>query len=194
MLTLDLLVLLIVLAAGALAIAGGLWGLAERRNTVAHARQPARDHVQGPRSAVGTRRLAVRRARVADGLGRRHERAVELRRRRGPDGGLSRRPRRDRPLDRARRARGQRHLLRAGVPDDGRPLHQRPRPPGRRIGRRVPRARESRRDEPARFPGDPGCGPDPDLDETAAGSGAQFRQPRVPDARRARRRTKRPCR
>ena len=34
-LTLDLLVLLIVLAAGALAIAGGLWGLAERRNTVA---------------------------------------------------------------------------------------------------------------------------------------------------------------
>ncbi len=31
----DLLVLLIVLAAGALAIAGGLWGLAERRNTVA---------------------------------------------------------------------------------------------------------------------------------------------------------------
>lgn len=34
-LTLDLLVLLIVLAAGALAIAGGLWGLAERRSTVA---------------------------------------------------------------------------------------------------------------------------------------------------------------
>ncbi len=34
-LSLDLLVLLIVLAAGALAIAGGLWGLAERRNTVA---------------------------------------------------------------------------------------------------------------------------------------------------------------
>lgn len=30
----DLLLLLIVLTAGALAIAGGLWGLAERRNTV----------------------------------------------------------------------------------------------------------------------------------------------------------------
>jgi signal transduction histidine kinase len=35
LLTLDLLVLLIVLASGALAIAGGLWGFAERRNTVA---------------------------------------------------------------------------------------------------------------------------------------------------------------
>ena len=33
--SLDLLVLPIVLAAGALAIAGGLWGLAERRNTIA---------------------------------------------------------------------------------------------------------------------------------------------------------------
>src|SRR5690349_10426397 len=31
----DLLLLLIVLTSGALAIAGGLWGLAERRNTVA---------------------------------------------------------------------------------------------------------------------------------------------------------------
>ena len=137
-LSLDLLVLLIVLAAGALAIAGGLWGLAERRTMVA-LRENLRATTSKARALLAARDAWLSAGRellmvwgadmsapLSFGDGAALMEACLV----GPNAT---------DLSTALDALGsQRHVVRLGVPDNRRPFHPCPRPASRRLRRRVP--------------------------------------------------------